>query len=350
MIAWPAYTDQLDYELEIGFFVGRGGGRLSAKLPRPISLGVTVFNDVSARDIQLFEIVLTIGPSKGKDFHSVMGPVVLAMDRQVGNQVGRRLTTRVDGEVWSHGTTTNRQSASPGVGVGVVYGETFYPGEFLAIGTVGGGCSGRRSTSRVQPGDVGVELEATEIGIKRDPIDQEAAGSGERRPAQLPRGAPWFATPHALTQTLDARNSEGFNDSGMALRSIHSVDAGSLPNGETTVLFNGTATPRSSRSPAGPAPPGDRIVECHRRGTRPTSITPRTPSEAFAPRPRPPPAPSVPRGGNGQARTRGFRSTLMPPSRRCRAPTALSAASEKQHAGVRRTGFHRLHRRHLQGR
>lgn len=193
VIPWPAYTDQLDYELEIGFFVGRGGRDLSAKDAASHIAGITLFNDVSARDIQLFEMSMTIGPSKGKDFCSVMGPVVLTMD-EVGDEDAIELTARVNGEVWSHGTTTNRQYSFAEVLAWASYCENVYPGEFLAIGTVGGGC-GLEIDRWVQPGDV-VELEATGVGILRNPIGQK-----QRPPANAGlssyRGAPWFATPHA---------------------------------------------------------------------------------------------------------------------------------------------------------
>jgi 2-keto-4-pentenoate hydratase/2-oxohepta-3-ene-1,7-dioic acid hydratase in catechol pathway len=74
------------------------------------------------------------------------------------------------------------------------YCENVYPGEFLAIGTVGGGC-GLEIDRWVQPGDV-VELEATGVGILRNPIGQKQLPPVN---AGLPsyRGAPWFATPHA---------------------------------------------------------------------------------------------------------------------------------------------------------
>jgi 2-keto-4-pentenoate hydratase/2-oxohepta-3-ene-1,7-dioic acid hydratase in catechol pathway len=74
-LLWPSYTGQLDFELELGFFIAGGGVNLTPKQAAGLIAGVTIFNDVSARDIQVFEMSLTIGPSKGKDFCSAMGPV-----------------------------------------------------------------------------------------------------------------------------------------------------------------------------------------------------------------------------------------------------------------------------------
>lgn len=193
VIPWPAYSDQLDYELEVGFFVGRGGRDLSPKDAAKHIAGLTIFNDVSARDIQFFEMSMTIGPSKGKDFCTVMGPVVATMD-EFSDEDAIELTARVNGEVWSHGTTANRQFSFAEVLAWASYGEDVHPGEFLAIGTVSGGC-GLEIDRWIQPGDV-LELEAGGIGVLRNEIGQKqtpAAGSG------LPsfRGAPRFTVaPH----------------------------------------------------------------------------------------------------------------------------------------------------------
>ena len=79
-LLWPSYTGQLDFELELGFFTSGGGRDLTVAEAADRIAGVTIFNDVSARDIQLFEMSLTIGPSKGKDICTAMGPCVLTMD------------------------------------------------------------------------------------------------------------------------------------------------------------------------------------------------------------------------------------------------------------------------------
>lgn len=73
--------------LELGFFTS-GGGRIA---------GVTIFNDVSARDIQMFEMSMTIGPSKGKHLCTAMGPCVLTMDEV--DEWAVQMTATVNGEV-----------------------------------------------------------------------------------------------------------------------------------------------------------------------------------------------------------------------------------------------------------
>jgi 2-keto-4-pentenoate hydratase/2-oxohepta-3-ene-1,7-dioic acid hydratase in catechol pathway len=189
-IPWPAYTDQLDYELEIGFFVGAPGRDLSPGQAQAHIAGVTLFNDVSARDIQFFEMSMNIGPSKGKDFCNVLGPVVTTMDDIDESAI--ELTARVNGEVWSHGTTASRQFSFAEVLAWASYGEDVYPGEFLAVGTVGGGC-GAELDRWIAPGNV-VELEASGVGVLRNPIgdpDKPPAGAG----LASYRGAPRFTPP-----------------------------------------------------------------------------------------------------------------------------------------------------------
>jgi 2-keto-4-pentenoate hydratase/2-oxohepta-3-ene-1,7-dioic acid hydratase in catechol pathway len=165
-LLWPSYTGQLDFELELGFFTSGGGRDLTPTEAADLIAGVTIFNDVSARDIQLFEMSLTIGPSKGKDFCTAMGPCVLTMDEV--DEWAVQMSARVNGEVWAAGTTKNRQFSFAEVLARASLDETVYPGEFFALGTVGGGC-GLELDRWIQPGDV-VELEASGVGVLRNPV------------------------------------------------------------------------------------------------------------------------------------------------------------------------------------
>ena len=165
-LLWPSYTSQLDFELELGFFTSGGGRDLTPAEAAGRIAGVTIFNDVSARDIQFFEMSLTIGPSKGKDFCTAMGPCVLTMDEV--DEWGIQMSARVNGETWATGTTKNRQYSFAEVLAWASLDEAFYPGEFFAVGTVGGGC-GLELDRWIQPGDV-VELEAAGVGVLRNPV------------------------------------------------------------------------------------------------------------------------------------------------------------------------------------
>jgi len=165
-LLWPSYTDQLDFELELGFFTAGGGRNLTPAEAQDYIAGVTIFNDVSARDVQMFEMSLTIGPSKGKDFCTAMGPCVLTMDEV--DEWSVEMSARVNGELWASGTTRDRQFSFAEVLAWASLDEDVYPGEFLALGTVGGGC-GLELDRWIQPGDV-VELEATGVGVLRNSV------------------------------------------------------------------------------------------------------------------------------------------------------------------------------------
>lgn len=165
-LLWPSYTDQLDFELELGFFTSGGGRNMTPAEAQSRIAGITIFNDVSARDIQMFEMSLTIGPSKGKDFCTAMGPCVLTMDEV--DEWSVQMSARVNGEEWASGTTANRQFSFAEVLAWASLDEDVYAGEFFGLGTVGGGC-GLELDRWIQPGDV-VELEASGVGVLRNPV------------------------------------------------------------------------------------------------------------------------------------------------------------------------------------
>jgi 2-keto-4-pentenoate hydratase/2-oxohepta-3-ene-1,7-dioic acid hydratase in catechol pathway len=170
-VVWPAYTDQLDYELEVGFYVGAHGRNLSVGEAESAIAGVTLFNDISARDIQKREVEISLGPAKGKDFSNPMGPCVVTMDEIDEWQI--ELSAKVNGETWSTGTTADRQYSFAEVLAWASYCEDVEPGEFLAIGTVPGGC-GKELGRWIEPGDV-VELCSPQIGTLANPIGSPEA-------------------------------------------------------------------------------------------------------------------------------------------------------------------------------
>jgi 2-keto-4-pentenoate hydratase/2-oxohepta-3-ene-1,7-dioic acid hydratase in catechol pathway len=81
------------------------------------------------------------------------------------------MRARVNGEIWSEGTTRDRQFSLAEVVAWASYCETIYPGEFIAVGTVSGGC-GLEINRWIKPGDV-VELEAEGIGVLRNRVGQK---------------------------------------------------------------------------------------------------------------------------------------------------------------------------------
>ncbi|MBI2291637.1 MAG: fumarylacetoacetate hydrolase family protein, partial [Betaproteobacteria bacterium] len=81
-VVMPSYTQQLDYELEFGFFLGRRGKNIRREDARGHIFGYCIFNDFSARDQQTREMQGMLGPTKGKDFDTgnAMGPWLVTAD------------------------------------------------------------------------------------------------------------------------------------------------------------------------------------------------------------------------------------------------------------------------------
>nr|VFK32325.1 MAG: Fumarylacetoacetate (FAA) hydrolase family protein [Candidatus Kentron sp. MB]VFK75831.1 MAG: Fumarylacetoacetate (FAA) hydrolase family protein [Candidatus Kentron sp. MB] len=169
----PAYTRKLDYELEWGIFIGRTGVEIPPERAREYIGGYTIFNDFSARDIQMEEMAGRLGPTKGKDFDTgnTMGPCLVTPD-EIPDPYDLMMTARVNGEEWSRGATAEAAWRFEEIIAYVSKSETLYPGEFFGSGTCSGaqgrGC-GLEMGRFLQAGDV-VELEVEKIGILRNRV------------------------------------------------------------------------------------------------------------------------------------------------------------------------------------
>ena len=136
-IPYPAGTEMLDYELEVAMVIGTDGG----------IGGFTVMNDWSARDLQRQEMAVGLGPAKGKDFATSLGPVVVSPD-ELGDMY----------HSWE--AILERAAAN----------TQLVPGDVIGSGTVGTGCILEHADGRwLQPGDV-VELEVEGIGVLRNRV------------------------------------------------------------------------------------------------------------------------------------------------------------------------------------
>jgi 2-keto-4-pentenoate hydratase/2-oxohepta-3-ene-1,7-dioic acid hydratase in catechol pathway len=163
---WPRYTERLDYELELACVIGRRGRNVSLEAAADYIAGYTVMNDWSARDIQRAEMQVRLGPAKGKDFATSLGPCLVTPDELDPRNL--RMVARVNGEVWSDGNSGTSRWTFPQMIVHVSQDETIYPGDVFGSGTVGGGC-GLELDRWIQPGDV-VELEIEGIGVLRNRV------------------------------------------------------------------------------------------------------------------------------------------------------------------------------------
>ena len=162
-ILWPAYTEKLDFELELGAFIGKKGKDIPLEDAHTYIAGYTIFNDVSARDHQAREMVMTFGPAKGKDFDTskVLGPCVVTAD-EFGT-TSRRMLTRVNGEIWSDGMSGDMYWSFDQLVSYISQSETLVPGDLLGSGACPTGC-GLEINRWIQPGDL-VELEIEGIGV-----------------------------------------------------------------------------------------------------------------------------------------------------------------------------------------
>jgi fumarylacetoacetate (FAA) hydrolase len=163
-IVYPEGTAELDYELEVAAVIGAGGQ----------IAGFTVLNDWSARDLQRLESRVGLGPAKGKDFATSLGPVLVTVDEFDGSRA--EMVARVNGEERSRGNLADLYHPWPAILAQAARNTVLRPGDILGSGTVGTGCILELNDGRwLRPGDV-VELEVENIGILRNRI------SGARDP------------------------------------------------------------------------------------------------------------------------------------------------------------------------
>lgn len=182
VIPYPAYTSALDYELEIAVVIGKAGMNIRAEEAEEYIFGYTIFNDWSARDVQRAEMKVGLGPAKGKDFASSLGPFLVTREALADRAAGRpgvydlEMRARVNGVemskgnlkdiYWSFGEIIARASQS----------TMLVPGDVIGSGTVGTGCLLELTKGEgpwLKPGDV-VELEVERIGVLRNTIGRKA--------------------------------------------------------------------------------------------------------------------------------------------------------------------------------
>jgi 2-keto-4-pentenoate hydratase/2-oxohepta-3-ene-1,7-dioic acid hydratase in catechol pathway len=159
-LPWPAFTRRLDFEFEIAAVIGREGRDLTPAQARDAIAGYVVMNDCSARDIQKNEMMCRMGPAKGKDFATVLGPVFVTADEWSGKIPP--LTVRVNGAVWSRSKGVQPYWSFPVMISHASRHETLRPGDLFGSGTYFTGC-GLDMDRWIKPGDR-LELDAGPLG------------------------------------------------------------------------------------------------------------------------------------------------------------------------------------------
>ena len=157
-VRFPAESGEWDYELETAAVIG-GDGRIA---------GFTIMNDWSARDLQRAEMAVGLGPAKGKDFATTLGPVLVTPD-ELGD-LRLEMLARVNGEERSRGNLGDMYWSWDDLVAHAARNSRLLVGDVLGSGTVGTGCILEHGDGRwLRPGDV-VELEVERIGVLRNVV------------------------------------------------------------------------------------------------------------------------------------------------------------------------------------
>jgi fumarylacetoacetate (FAA) hydrolase len=197
------HLDRLDFELEAAIVLGKRARNLSAADADAVVFGYTIMNDLSARALQMEEMKLSLGPAKGKDFATALGPVLVTRDelapRAIATPHGEHhdMTMRafVNGVAVSLGNLKDMTWTFAQILERASYGVTLYPGDVIGSGTCGTGCFLELNGSKItndqwlQPGDV-VALEIDGLGRLENKIVVDDDRTGPSRwPSRWPAPA-----------------------------------------------------------------------------------------------------------------------------------------------------------------
>ena len=171
-IRWPKYSEKLDYEFELGLYIGKAGKDIPAERAHEHIAGYTVFNDLGLRDVQPPEMSLRMGPAKSKDFATskIMGPYLVTAD-EVPEVTGLRMINRVNGEVWFDGKISGWAFTFAQFIAHVSRDEMVNVGDFFGSGPPAFSV-GFELDRWIKPGDV-VSCEIEGVGILSNRIVRE---------------------------------------------------------------------------------------------------------------------------------------------------------------------------------
>lgn len=161
----PDHFDQLDFELEVAIVLNKKGKNIQAHLADDYIGGYMIMNDFSARALQMAEMKLNLGPAKGKDFATALGPWLVTPDElaiyscpspngHVGNTLNLEMKAFVNGNELSKGNLADMNWTFAEIIERISYGVELFPGDVIGSGTVGTGCF----------------LELNGTGFRKDPL------------------------------------------------------------------------------------------------------------------------------------------------------------------------------------
>jgi fumarylacetoacetate (FAA) hydrolase len=187
----PDHFEKLDFELEVAAVIGSKGRNIKAEDADNYIAGYMIMNDMSARTLQMEEMLLNLGPAKGKDFSTVIGPWLVTPDEleqykttakagHTGNAYNLEMSCLVNGVEVSKGNMADMDWTFAEIIERCAYGVDVLPGDVIGSGTVGTGCflelngTGLLNDPTYQPqwlkeGDI-VEMKVTGLGILSNTI------------------------------------------------------------------------------------------------------------------------------------------------------------------------------------
>jgi fumarylacetoacetate (FAA) hydrolase len=194
IICMPDHFNKLDFELEVAIVISKPGKNIKAAEADGYIGGLMIMNDMSARTLQMEEMLLNLGPAKGKDFSTVIGPMLVTLDEleqyevpckenHTGKAWNLNMKCRVNGIEVSQGNVADMDWTFAEIIERASYGVNLFPGDVIGSGTVGTGCflelngTGKLNNPDykeqwLQDGDI-VEMEIDGLGILSNTIVKE---------------------------------------------------------------------------------------------------------------------------------------------------------------------------------
>ena len=190
----PDHFEKLDFELEVAIVVCKPGRNITAEEADDYIGGLMIMNDMSARKLQMEEMLLNLGPAKGKDFATCIGPCLVTLDElavyeipakegHVGKSWNLPMSCTINGIQVSQGNVGEMDWTFAEILERCAYGVNIHPGDIIGSGTVGTGCflelngTGKLNNPDyqeqwLQEGDL-IEMEVTGLGKLSNTIVKE---------------------------------------------------------------------------------------------------------------------------------------------------------------------------------
>jgi len=177
VLDYPKNTNELDFELEVACVIGKEGKNIKLDEAHKYIAGYSILNDWSARDLQRQEMRVGLGPAKGKDFATGMGPCLVTPDEIAHLKKNKgydlKMTARKNGKIISAGNWLDIYYSFEEMIVRASENVTLYPGDVIGSGTVGSGCilelKPENTKGWLKSGDE-IELEIEKLGVLKNRI------------------------------------------------------------------------------------------------------------------------------------------------------------------------------------